>query len=157
MQQYVFGAPLDAPYDCATKTARKARRDRPAQAPIAHDELEHTLPEQRGRNAATRGFYFREFWHLPAGERACRLLDLRFFIGDVLARDRIEFTHLHLVRMQTLVLGSRVVVAGASRRDELDLVTHEIRPSRPGCAGLQPPRRRRASRWCEVRESTRAG
>lgn len=38
------------------------------------------------------------------------------------ADDGIEFFQFHLVRLGTLVLGGRVIVAGAGRRDELDFV-----------------------------------
>src|ERR1700722_8575585 len=57
--------------------------------------------------------------------KAARLFDLRFLVGDVLARDRIEFAHFHLVRMQALVLCRHVEVAGAGRGQELDLFTHD--------------------------------
>src|SRR5882762_10226473 len=40
------------------------------------------------------------------------LLDLRFFVGDVLARHRIEFLGFHLVWMQPLVLRGRVEMTG---------------------------------------------
>src|SRR3989440_9680459 len=52
------------------------------------------------------------------------LLDLRLFVGDVLARDRIELAHFQLVGMQALVLGGHVEVAGSSRRQQLDFLAH---------------------------------
>jgi len=41
------------------------------------------------------------------------LFDLRFFVGNVLADDGIEFLRLQFVRMQALIFGGRVVVTGA--------------------------------------------
>jgi hypothetical protein len=52
------------------------------------------------------------------------LLDLRFFVGDVLAHHRIEFHGLHLVRMEPLVLRGRVEMTGARRRDQFDFIAH---------------------------------
>src|SRR5580692_6967840 len=52
------------------------------------------------------------------------LLDLRFFVRDVLAHDRIEFLGFQLVRMQALVLRGRIVMTGARRRDQFDFVAH---------------------------------
>jgi hypothetical protein len=43
----------------------------------------------------------------------------------VLADDRIEFLRFHFVRVQTLVLRGRVVMAGAGRGDQFDFVTHD--------------------------------
>src|SRR5271166_107863 len=54
-----------------------------------------------------------------------RLLDLGFFVSDVLAHDRIVFLGLHLVGMQTLGLRRRVIVPGAGRRDQFDFIAHE--------------------------------
>src|SRR5579862_853974 len=54
------------------------------------------------------------------------LLDLRLFIGDVLARDGIVFLDLHLVGHRALVLGGRVEVAGSGGRLELDLFAHGL-------------------------------
>ncbi len=57
--------------------------------------------------------------------RALELLDLRFFVGDVFAHDRIEFLGFQLVRMQPLVLGRRVVVPGARGGNQFDFIAHE--------------------------------
>jgi hypothetical protein len=37
--------------------------DGPAQAPLAHDHIEHAPLQQGGRNAASRRFYFRKLGH----------------------------------------------------------------------------------------------
>src|ERR1044072_1787250 len=44
------------------------------------------------------------------------LLDLRLFVSDVLALDRVVLLHFHLVRMEALVLGRDVEVAGTGGR-----------------------------------------
>src|SRR5882757_2231709 len=58
------------------------------------------------------------------GSRSKVLLDLRFFVGDVLARHRIEFLGFHLVGMEPLVLRGGVVMPGSGRRDQLDFIAH---------------------------------
>jgi hypothetical protein len=83
-------------------------------------QCRNTLADEGGSDAPPGGFYFRELGQ--------ELLDLRFFVGDVLAHDGIEFLGLHLVRMQTLVLGGRVIVTGAGGGDEFDLIAHENAP-----------------------------
>jgi hypothetical protein len=103
--QNVFGAPRDAEHGLKAKQRLEIRGDRPAQAALAHHHIDDAPPSQRGRYAAPGGFYFRQLGQ--------ELLDLRFFVGDVLAHDRIEFLDLHLIGMQTLVLRGRVVVPGA--------------------------------------------
>src|SRR5450631_1166295 len=62
----------------------------------------------------------------PASRRvtAWRLLDLRFFVRNVLARDRIEFLGLQLVGMQPFVLRGRIEVPGSGRGDQFDLIAH---------------------------------
>jgi hypothetical protein len=52
------------------------------------------------------------------------LLDLRFFVGDVLARNGIKFLDLHLFRHRALVFGGRIKVTGSRGRLELDFFTH---------------------------------
>src|SRR5690348_15147941 len=71
-----------------------------------------------------------------------RLLELRLFIGHMLARDGIVLLDLHLVGHGPLVLSRRVEVAGAGRRLELDLFTHRwlLRPSRRARASRRAPR-----------------
>src|SRR5687767_5589007 len=54
------------------------------------------------------------------------LLEFRFLVGHVLARDRVELAELHLFGMQALVLGGRVEMAGAGGGNELDLVAHGL-------------------------------
>src|SRR5262245_51073601 len=53
-----------------------------------------------------------------------RSLDLRFFVDDVLARHRIVFLHLDLLRRGALVLRRRIEVTRACRGFQLDLLTH---------------------------------
>src|SRR5688572_22404025 len=65
----------------------------------------------------------------PARETSA-LLDLGFLVGHVLAGLRVELAHFHLVRMQTLVLGRGVEVAGAGGGHELDLFAHGLAPTR---------------------------
>jgi hypothetical protein len=110
--QDVFGSPLDAA-DCLVADRRFENLvDRPAEAAIANYCLDHAAPEERGSDPSAGGFYFRQFGQ-ERGRSGRSLLDLRFFVGDVLAHDRIEFLRFHFVRMQTLVLRGRVVVSGA--------------------------------------------
>jgi hypothetical protein len=101
------------------------RGDGPAQAPLAHDDVDHAPLQQSRRNAASRRFYFRELGRETA-RAGSRLLDLRFFVRDVLAHDRIEFLGFKFVRMQTLVLRGRVVMPGARRRNQFNFVAHEL-------------------------------
>src|SRR6185503_2746524 len=56
------------------------------------------------------------------------LLDLRLFVDDVLADLRVKLLDLHLVRMEPLVLGRGVEVAGVGRRQQLDLFAHGYSP-----------------------------
>jgi hypothetical protein len=53
-----------------------------------------------------------------------QLLDLGFFVHHVFLHLRIVLLHFHFVGMKTLVLGSGVVVASASRRNQFDFVAH---------------------------------
>src|SRR6202790_187699 len=53
------------------------------------------------------------------------LFDLRFFVRDVLAHDRIELLGFQFVRMQALVLRRCVVMPRACRRDQFDFVAHD--------------------------------
>ena len=111
--EQVLRAPIDAADDLIAHRRFEFCGNRPAQAPVAHDHVDDAMAYQSGRNAASRGLYFRK---LGQGRGALsRLLDLRFFVSDVLADHGIEFLRLQLVRMQTLVLGGRVVVTGAGR------------------------------------------
>src|ERR1700682_4184532 len=48
----------------------------------------------------------------PARGNSRGLLDLRFFVRDVLARHGVEFFGFHLVRMQPLVLRGRIEMPG---------------------------------------------
>jgi hypothetical protein len=125
--QDVFGAPFDAADRLIADRGFEFLVDRPAQAALAHHCFDHAPLHERSGDPAAGGFYFRQL-----GQERSRsgrsLLDLRFFVGDVLARDRIEFLGLHLVRMEPLVLGGRVVVTGAGGGDELDLVAHGDAP-----------------------------
>ena len=58
--------------------------------------------------------------------RATALLDLGFFVDDVLTHDRVVFLKLKLSRGGALVFGGGVVVASAGARYELDFVAHEL-------------------------------
>ena len=53
-----------------------------------------------------------------------RLLDLGFFIHDVLPDFRVELANLDFLRMQPFVLGGCVVVARACRRNQFDFIAH---------------------------------
>jgi hypothetical protein len=121
--QDVLGAPLDSAHGLAANRRFEVGGNGPAQAPLAHDDVEHAPLEQSGRDAASRRFYFRELGRVKA--RARRLLDLRFFVRDVLAHYRIEFLGFQFVRMQPLVLRGCVVVTGAGRRYQFDFVAHD--------------------------------
>src|ERR1700675_4632490 len=64
----------------------------------------------------------------PPPEDSRGLLDLRFFVRDVLARHGIEFLGFHLVRMQPLVLRGRIEMTGTGGRDQLDFIAHADPP-----------------------------
>jgi len=110
--QEVFRAPLDRTHGLSANGGLEVGGNRPAQAALAHGHIEDAPLEQRGRNPASGRFYFRKLGRVTA-RTLRRLLDLRFFVRDVLAHDRIEFLRFHLVGMQTLVLGGGVIVPGA--------------------------------------------
>ena len=63
--EQVFGAPLDTENELAANGRFEIRRDRPAQAAIAHDHVDHATLNERGRDAAPRGFYFRKLGQRP--------------------------------------------------------------------------------------------
>jgi hypothetical protein len=73
----------------------------------------------------------------PRTGSARRLLDFRFFVGDVLARHGIEFLGFHLVRMQPLVLGGREELTRSGGGDQLDFIAHECRSLNPDALGAQ--------------------
>ena len=56
------------------------------------------------------------------------LLDLGFFVDDVLARDRIEFLHLNFIRGRALVLVRGIEMPGAGGRFEFDFFSHDPSP-----------------------------
>ena len=68
------------------------------------------------RKSPPKGGLFRCRAGRSLTRRRFDLLDLRFLVGHVLADLRVEFLDFHLVRMQALVLGRGVEVAGAGRR-----------------------------------------
>ena len=77
----VFRAPLDAQDRLAAHGRFEIRRDGPAQAPIADDHIDDAARDERGRNAAPRGLYFRKLWHRCAGpNRLNNLAGARRFI-----------------------------------------------------------------------------
>jgi hypothetical protein len=125
LDKQVFRAPLDCAHQLPTNGRFEICRDGPAQPAIADDEVGDALPDQCGRDAAPRSFYFRKL-----GQRRAGLFDLRFFIGDVLAHHGIEFLRLELVGMQTLIFGGRVEVTGAGGRNQFDFVAH-VQPLKP--------------------------
>src|SRR5258708_1647384 len=123
--EQVFRAPIDGTDTLAANGRFEFRSDRPAQAPIADDHVDDTMPNERGCDAPPRGFYFGKL-----GQLRLKLFDLRFFVSDVLAHHGIEFLRLELVRMQALILGGRVVVTGTGGRNQFDFVAHE-QPLKP--------------------------
>jgi hypothetical protein len=54
----VFGAALDGADGLAAKGALETRRDRPPQPPLADDDVEDAMPDQRGRDPAPGGLDF---------------------------------------------------------------------------------------------------
>ena len=64
--QYVFRAPLDATHGLAANGGFELGGDGPAQAALAHDDVEHAPLEQSRRYAAFRRFYFRELGRMTA-------------------------------------------------------------------------------------------
>src|ERR1700742_1969399 len=125
MDQALFAAARDVADGLITDLRFQPWRYGPTQTAIADDHIRDSRACERGCDAPPRGFYFGKF-----GQRRPKLFDLRFFIFDVLADDRIEFLRLELVRMQALVLGGRVVMTGAGGRNQFDLVAH-VGPLRP--------------------------
>src|ERR1700722_6235091 len=59
-----------------------------------------------------------------SGTATARLLDLGFLVRDVLAHERVELAHFHLVRMQALVLHRAVEMTGTGRREQFDFLAH---------------------------------
>ena len=54
------------------------------------------------------------------------LFDLRFLVSHMLSDDRVELLDFHLVGHRSLIFCSRIVVPGACRRDQLNLISHSI-------------------------------
>jgi hypothetical protein len=125
LDDQVFRAPLDCAYQLPTNGRLEIRRNGPAQAAISDDQVDDAVPDQGGRDAASRSFYFGKL-----GQRRAGLFDLRFFIRDVLAHHGIEFLRLELVRMQALIFGGRVEVTGAGGGNQFDFVAH-VGPLKP--------------------------
>ena len=67
LNDQVFRAPVDRAYAPAASGRFEIRGDWPAQAAIADDQVDDAGPNECGRNAAPRGFYFRKLWHRCAG------------------------------------------------------------------------------------------
>ena len=61
---------------------------------------------------------------LIEGAEPAVLLDLAFFVDDVLARDRIKLLYLEFIRRIALILGSRVKVPGPGTGNESDLLAN---------------------------------
>src|SRR5437867_13031986 len=76
-------------------------------------------------------------------------LELRFLIGDVVARDGIEFLDLHLFRHELLVLRGRVEVSRARRRFQFDLFTH-VRLPLIACCQTCSPRERNSAKTASM-------
>jgi hypothetical protein len=108
LEQKIFGAPPGCENALACDLPWHSFRDWPSQSRLMHSEPHDLAADRMRLNAAAGGLDFRK---LGQG----RLFDLRFLVGDVLARDWIEFAHFHLVRVQALVLRRHVEVAGAGR------------------------------------------
>src|SRR6266478_427196 len=121
LEQQVLGAPSGAHDALTGHLLRQIARHRPAQPRLVDLERDNAAPQRVGPQAPARRFDFRQFGQA----RACtRLLDLRLFVGDVLARQGVELAHFQLVRVQALVLGRYVEVAGSGRGQQLDLLAH---------------------------------
>jgi hypothetical protein len=56
----VFRAPVDAQDDLIAQRSFESGRDRPAQPAVTDNDINDAGSDERGRNAAPRGFYFRE-------------------------------------------------------------------------------------------------
>jgi hypothetical protein len=106
LKEKIFGAPRGCENALACDLPRHPFRYGPPQARLMQREPHDPAADRMRLNTAAGGLDFRK---LGQG----RLFDLRFLVGDVLARDRIEFAHFHLVRVQALVLRRHVKVAGA--------------------------------------------
>ena len=52
------------------------------------------------------------------------LFDLRFLVSHMLSDDRVKLLDFHLVGHCSLILCSRIVVPGACRGDQLNLISH---------------------------------
>jgi hypothetical protein len=56
----VLRAPIDAEDNLIAHRRFEFCRDRPAQTAVADDDIDDAGADERGRNAASRGFYFRK-------------------------------------------------------------------------------------------------
>src|SRR5579864_4675094 len=123
LQQQVLGAPPDARDALPGDPGRQGTRHRPAQARLVDGERGDAALARVGREPAPRGFDLGKLGQ--ARTPPARLLDLRLFVGDVLARHRVELLHFELLGVQLLVLGGHVEVAGSGRGQQLDLLAHD--------------------------------
>src|SRR3989338_103228 len=63
LDQQVLGTPLDTPDALPGQLDIQIFGNRPAQAPLAHDDTTDTLALKVGSDATAGGFYFGKFWH----------------------------------------------------------------------------------------------
>ncbi len=66
-QKQVLGTPADATYHLSREFLRKSPWHGPAKAPVADDDTPDSATCYMWRNAASRGFDFREFGHGVSG------------------------------------------------------------------------------------------
>jgi hypothetical protein len=116
MNQDVFRAAGDPTDDAIPCGGLEDGVDRPAQAALADQNPGDSPADEAGRDPPSGRLDFRELGQA--------LLDLGFFVSDVLAHDRVELLDLHLIRVEALVLGRGVVMPRARGGYQLDFVAH---------------------------------
>jgi hypothetical protein len=107
-EKQVLRAPPRTPHLAPHHSCGQIGSHGPAQARFVNRERDDAPLEHIRLDTATRRFDFWELGHLARG-----LLDLGFFVADVLAHDGIVLLRLHLLWMETLVLHRDIEVAGA--------------------------------------------
>src|SRR6185437_10876390 len=151
-EQKVLGAALGMQDAQPGDTRRQVLLHAPAQARLVDVKGDDAPADCVRLDAPSGGLYFGKLGHTLTFEdrpRSAWLLDLGFLVGDVLAGDRVELAHFHLVRMQPLVLGGDVEMAGSCGGQELDFLAHGILRE-----SLSGPRRQTLTPWARNSATT---
>jgi hypothetical protein len=89
---------------------------------------EHRKRKEPGSASKEKGLRVQAFFFAACARSATRLLQLRLFVDDVLANDRIKFFELNLVGLRPFVFGRCIEVAGSGTGFKLDLFAHVATP-----------------------------